>query len=213
MTLLQSKGIFAMFVDWASLHPVWFFSMAFLVIFTLIHFEGLLPVRKHKPIPKTIDLWSVQETEPMFKNLNHDKLTQAETKLGYRLPDLLVEQLLEKNGGATKRLSYKVKGNAYLVVGDSKIFINSLLGINCEHNQSECLDILSSLFFWETKNLPKGLVVIAEVGSAWLLLDYNDSKSEPSVKYWNPSIQNGIKVASSWESFCAKLYPLLDEVK
>ena len=213
MILLDNKNIAQLSIDWIATHPLLFFSLAFVFIFFLIHRENLFD--KPKKTNSKIDALELFDiTSPStFEMLTQSKLEEAERLLGYKLPNLLKEQLLKKNGGATYRFNYQVKGNPYEVIGDKSLTVSSLLGLDTKFEfdlVSKHTNILSSIQFWEHEILPSEMVLVAKVGSGWLILDYTHSIVVPSVKYWNPTLKKGITLAPTWEDFCSNLRQAVD---
>ncbi len=128
--------------------------------------------------------------------LTNDILEKAERKLGYRLPNKLVELLRIQNGGYIRKTLEESLNSQIYGVGP---YFPSLTDIDW----SEYKDCVSFQL--------DGLIPFDGDGHWYICLDYRNNNIEPQITYVDIECDNQEKIAESFSEYLSKLILDIDE--
>lgn len=150
-----------------------------------------------------MNFWK-QEAE-QTEGLSEQSLNKVENQLGVKLPEAYIELLKIQNGGY-------IEHNAFLTDfptswADDHINVEELRGIGSD----SC--ILDSTYLIEEWDLPKGIVIIAGDGHAWIALDYREINENPAVILVDEDVAGIRELAPNFKSFIDGLTTMMEEVE
>lgn len=133
-----------------------------------------------------------------LKKITAEEVAKAEKKLGITLPDTYKKLILEQNGGYIVHNAFPTThSNSW---AEDYIQFNHLLGI------AEDEGIMDSAYLIKEWGLPEGLVLINGDGHTWVAMDYRKTKENPAIHYFDVEMEEGFKLADSFDEFIQGLY-------
>ena len=150
-----------------------------------------------------INFWD-KDDEELSPPLTDLAIQEAEKKLGVILPQSYLKLLHEQNGGTPNY--------PYFIVGEKSISMSYMDGIDLE-GAERGIGILKSKEWTKEAGLPKNLVVLWTDIHTWLVLDYRNSVTEPSVVCFYEDYSSSMSmewkssvIAPNFDSFLTKLF-------
>lgn len=128
-----------------------------------------------------------------LEDLTESTLKKAEDFLGVKLPSSYIELMQNQNGGHLFRNSFELNSE--------KIRIDHLLGIGRKSNEG----ILLTPYMIKEWELPSNIVLISGDGHSWVILDYRQEKSEPSVSFIDTEQEIDVQLAIKFKEFINQL--------
>ncbi|MFP7270259.1 SMI1/KNR4 family protein [Bacillus safensis] len=143
--------------------------------------------------------WEIDdESYYTLKKITAEEVAKAEKKLGVTLPDTYKKLILEQNGGYTVHNAFPTThSNSW---AEDHIQFNHLLGI------AEGEGIMDSAYLIKEWELPEGLVLINGDGHTWVAMDYQKTKENPAIHYFDVEMEEDFKLADSFDEFIEGLY-------
>ncbi|MBI1628505.1 SMI1/KNR4 family protein [Bacillus safensis] len=133
-----------------------------------------------------------------LKKITAEEVAKAEKKLGVTLPDTYKKLILEQNGGYIIHNAFPTThSNSW---AEDHIQFNHLLGI------AEDEGIMDSAYLIKEWELPEGLVLINGDGHTWVAMDYQKTKENPAIHYFDVEMEEDFKLADSFDEFIEGLY-------
>lgn len=138
---------------------------------------------------------------------NLEAVQEFECKVGFPLPRLYKEFLLETNGGRPRESVFPIDGFAHNPFGS----LHEFFGLGARPPLAD----LDEIFEWFKNGVPAGIIAIGRTdGADYLCLDLRDGQEQ--VRYWDHRHHWGTgewresdlyHVANSFEEFIASLRP------
>jgi hypothetical protein len=134
--------------------------------------------------------------------LTEKMISDAERKLGVKLPAELIELLKLQNGGYTNGLIYlTTKATSW---SDTHVPLEDLNGIVADTGIKTAQNILDTEYMTEEWGLPDKQVLLSGNGHSWITLDYR--KGDVPTVAWidvesDEDIQTSLKKFGRWERF------------
>jgi len=138
--------------------------------------------------------------------LTDEMLDAAETRLGVKLPPLLVELLRYQNGGFTKDFGYPM--SVPTSWAEDHVQLEELFGIVTDTSIRTAQNMIKPAYIEEERGIPEKQVLLCGDGHWWITLDYRMSEN-PSVLYLDTEMEESAPIANSFEEFYAGLVPIV----
>ncbi|MGE7602620.1 SMI1/KNR4 family protein [Peribacillus sp. NPDC097675] len=144
------------------------------------------------------DFW---QEGPKYKRIeypiNDELIKKAETLLNIKLPPSFINLMKIQNGGELKYpyfilLVVDTEGIPY----ENRVKLSYILPI---HFENDDISILSSEELLKEVDLPKGFIVLWTDFHYWVVLDYRNTKDNPSVMYIAEDFLASTNETTEWE--------------
>lgn len=148
------------------------------------------------------NIWDI-DTEKA--KLTDDMVTNAEKKLGVKLPNVYIDLCKIQNGGYILYNAFPT--SVPTSWAEDHIAVEYINGIEEE-------GILSSSYYIEEWELPKDIVLICGDGHSWIAMDYRHTKEEPPIILVDVEDEKDIfilELAPNFRTFLDGLYNHEDE--
>lgn len=143
------------------------------------------------------NIWGIDKE---IAKLTDDMVTNAEKKLGVKLPNSYIELCKIQNGGYITYNAFPT--SVPTGWADDHVSVEYINGIDDE-------GILSSSYYIEEWELPKDILLICGDGHSWIAMDYRHTKEEPPIIFvdleWGEDIFI-LKLAPNFKTFLDGLY-------
>ena len=158
-------------------------------------------------IEKT-DFWSSN----YYNNpiLTESLITQAESKLGLKLPESYLKLLHIQNGGYTKGFAFPMTVKTSW--SENHVPFTELFGIVLDEKSDSAHNIMQSEYLTEEWGLPENQILLTGEGHWWITLDYRNG-DVPSVRWIDCESEEDIHIADSFSEFIDGLINKVDILK
>ena len=159
-----------------------------------------------------LDFW---QERPKYKHIeypiNDEILKKAENLLNIKFPHSFIDLMKIQNGGELKYPYFILSGVDTEGIPE-RVKLSYILPI---HFENDDLSILSSKELLKEVDLPKGFIVLWTDFHYWVVLDYRNTKDNPSVMYIAENFLAStnetteweyIKITDSFDEFSKKLF-------
>jgi hypothetical protein len=164
--------------------------------------KTLLGATKMKDYYKGKNFWDKEKSWRIQYPIDDEIIKKAEKILGVRLPLSFISLMKEQNGG---ELTYP-----YFMLPDREGKYH--LNIDPIHFEEDDVSILSSRELLEDAKIPKEFVVLWTDFHHWLVMDYRNTKVNPTIKYIQEDYSTDemswkyIKMADTFNDFLKQLF-------
>ncbi|MFI6101105.1 SMI1/KNR4 family protein [Lentzea sp. NPDC051213] len=152
-----------------------------------------------------MDFWS-DSPNGVHPPLTNETVRDAETLLGVRLPESLLELLRVQNGGGVVPSRSAFPTTAPTSWAADHVPFEDLMGIG---PAGRALTILGTPYLVKEWGLPSPVVLLTGDGHWWIALDYRTCgpNGEPAVVWLDADSETELALAPDFRSFLAGLVP------